>query len=199
MPRSCRPRLRDGAMSQPRRALEAISQVPGQDDDARELHKAEEVFCAPLVARHQPPEALQPCEEAFDLPPATIPPDRAPVPLIVMPIAAVRRDRLDAAGRQPGRKLKAPIAGLAERRSIGQILPRHVRAHQPENAVQDVARTRHGRPRPSWRVRGFGTMGANRLHWASATSTGHIREDTVRPSLLGRFTLPSDCHLRDSF
>ena len=67
-----------------------------------------------LVAGHEPPEVLQPREQAFDLPPATVAPELAPVLLAVAPRAAVGRDELDAARGQLGVELVAVVALVAD-------------------------------------------------------------------------------------
>ena len=50
--------------------LEAISQMPKENNRAREMQEAGEVGGSPLVPRDQTPEVLQPREQPFDLPAA---------------------------------------------------------------------------------------------------------------------------------
>ena len=66
-----------------------------------------------LVARDQAAEVLEPGEEAFDLPPATVASELAPILLVVASGAAVGRDELDPALGQPGIELVAVVALVA--------------------------------------------------------------------------------------
>ncbi len=59
--------------------LEAISQIPKQDEDAAQSHDSNVVLHLPLVAHHQPPEVTQPRKEALYL----------PAPLVASEFAAV--------------------------------------------------------------------------------------------------------------
>ena len=70
-----------------------------------------------LVARDQATEVLEPGEEAFDLPPATVAPELPPVLLVVASGAAVGRDELDPAFGELGIELVAVVALVADQPS----------------------------------------------------------------------------------
>src|SRR5215203_5570393 len=82
-----------GALGECPKSLEAISQIPKQDDDAPELHEAEVVLRSPLVAHHQPSEVIQPGKEALYFPAPLVASEFAAVlGLGPLPVTSVRSD-----------------------------------------------------------------------------------------------------------
>lgn len=68
-----------------------------KDANATKLDHAEEILRVPLVAHHEAAKVVQPREQALDLPPTTIAPQRPSVlPLRCCRIRAMRRDQFDA-------------------------------------------------------------------------------------------------------
>src|SRR5919106_4797590 len=72
-----------------------------QDDDASELHEAEEVVCVILPACYDSAKVLKPGEEPFDLPATSAAPQRSTILRLLASIAAVRRNQLDVALLKP--------------------------------------------------------------------------------------------------
>src|SRR5574340_1111720 len=100
--------------------------MPQQDDNAAEVDHAEKVFVAKLIADDKPSEVLQPGKEALDLPAAAVATQRAAVLGIVLPLAAMRRDHLDAHWRQFGIQPVGIVSGIADevfRRFADQEFP----------------------------------------------------------------------------
>src|SRR5260370_26400827 len=64
------------------------------EQDAAQVNHREKVVCVVLVAHDKPTEVLEPGEEALDLPPAAIPPERAAI-LGSRAVAPVRSNQLD--------------------------------------------------------------------------------------------------------
>ena len=67
-----------------------------------------------FVAGHESAEVLQPGEEAFNLPAATVAPELAPILFVVAPRAPIGRDELDAAFSELGIELVAVVAFVAD-------------------------------------------------------------------------------------
>src|SRR5215204_174871 len=79
------------------KSLEAISQIPKQDDDAPELHEAEVVLRSPLVAHYQPSEVTQPGKEALYFPAPLVASEFAAVLCLgLLPVPSMRSDHLYA-------------------------------------------------------------------------------------------------------
>ena len=71
--------------------------MPQQDYEASQLHKAEVVLCAPLVADHEATEVTEPGKQPLNLLASLVAPELAAVLWLGLPpIAPVRRDQLDA-------------------------------------------------------------------------------------------------------
>ena len=103
-------------------ALEAISQIPEQDDDAPEAGEAEVVLGPPLVADHQPPEVRKPREQPLDLPAPLVAPELAPVlglPLLAVP--PVRGDHLYARFSE-GRVQRVGVVGPVADQPLGPLI-----------------------------------------------------------------------------
>ena len=66
--------------------------MPKQDDDAREVQESLEILGMTLKAGGDAPEAQEPREEAFDLPPALVAAKRATVLAARIVVAANRTD-----------------------------------------------------------------------------------------------------------
>ena len=60
-------------------ALEAISQIPQEDDGASELHHPEEIFWVVFPANDHPAKIMKPGKQTLDLPPAPIAAQRAAI------------------------------------------------------------------------------------------------------------------------
>ena len=72
--------------------------MPEQDENASEVHEAEEVLCMALVACDESPVVLKPREEPFYSPTTTHPTKRAAILSLRAPaVAAVPSDQLDSA------------------------------------------------------------------------------------------------------
>jgi hypothetical protein len=68
----------------------------------------------PLIARHEAPEVLQPCEEPFDLPAATVAAELSAVLCDVPARRAVWGDELDAALGELGVQGVAVVTAVAD-------------------------------------------------------------------------------------
>ena len=67
-----------------------------------------------FIAGHETAEVVQPGEEAFDLPAATVAPVLAPILFVVAPRTPIGRDELDPALGRPGIELVAVVALFAD-------------------------------------------------------------------------------------